>query len=1749
MKPWGNVKGQLSLIFNSLLLPSDIINYSLLSERKVVSMDDFSNLSPAARNIAMTLSTQTWNCSELFEFTAHIIDTENFEDAKPIFELASRQCPELLCIALASMDPSWDSINKEILVKLACGFLLGQPSSSVVLPRLWVLNPNMLLFCMVEMHRRDPSCLSRLLDVAQELKILAIVMDSKPYSFTLDLACLASRRQNLNIEKWLTDALKDKGEPFLRCAVEFFSNKVAVQLDRQRSGSGVQGIPVPVEILVVFAKLLQAVHPSMVLEIAEQFREGHRILASETGIPGMPQPLEQGFGIEAGAVSGLPEMTFTPDIEEEVNSFFDRMFARDIGVPEIIEVLRRLKSSSNARDQQVFACFLHNIFDEYRFFAKYPDNELNITATLFGQLVNCQLVAFMPLGLALRCVLEAMKRPASQKLFRFGVQALLQFINRLPEWPQFCAHLGQIAHLEQVYPELYTYIRSCVAGNPIAPPSVAPTSSSPSGVVASPQHTPDLFSDSIPSMASVNNATDSGNPLLDMASKQPYPSPSENVRDRILFIMNNLSATNLEGKANDLVKILEEAYFAWLAQYLVVRRASIEPNYHGLYLNFLDILQIRTLHHQVLTQTYGNIYLLLRSPKITSSSSERSLLKNLGMWLGGLTLARNQPILYQDLSLKDLLIEAFVSDRLIAIVPFVCKVIEQCANSTAFQPENPWLMAILRLLAELYGYSNIKLNLKFEVEVLCKNLQIDLHSLEPSSILKQKAASFALPYADHKANSKEGAPSGGHAFPTWADNPMAHLVVFNPRTSMLKSNSTLKGIVGLAVEYAIRDLAISVAQRSFTIASSTTRALVSKDFASEADGNQYRRAASSMAPVLAANLAFVTARDSLKSSITNNLRVFSQWAGMGHFLTDTVVDGISEDNMELASAYVEKITLDIATSQVEASLSMDLPSRKVALDLPKITPDQLRVYADFSRKFRPSHLTTLPEISLESVTQEELEHLSHTLSETAGTHAEIIDKADGPMSPGLPVAESGLDAYFEAVCLKFIDLVAAVEKAVPEAAAESVSQLPASSEIRSLMKQIVLLASSSPIHRDELCLMMSQRLMQALYKTESVLYVDIIILVLIKIFEFSSKAAKEVTTWVVHSSDERKYSVLATTALFGSGLIYVLDFDGHLAKQIEEGKERSIMFAVDLIRKCVFESPPVAAPYDFVYSLEVLGKISREEGTPASVAYLLQDIANMIKAPQPESQLLRDQITFCFTDWFRLCQYPSISEKLISSFVGQLFQRRFLQNEASARPFFQICTEISIELYVRQRRAPAILAYRSIDAYARLVGQIIKFHAESECEIDHMRIITIVHSVAAMILVQGLEQGLDYLQRPFSRLFVSLNAEILANEDRIEAWPVVENLSAFYMVITPAIYPSFAFGWFELVINRQFLPRLLMTSERRGFPILYQLLSEYVRFASPILQDHDANSATRALYRGILRSFLVILHDCPDFFVQYGRKLSVLLPASAVQLRNTVLAAVPASLLATLPDPLSAVVRTIASKDRDFLDRLQEAASGLGATVKMAADDAIHQSNASGIQASSNGRLAACFRSLIGQCKTGASDTLAGTALARSENGWNVELLGSLVGYFGLSSMASLPEGGDIAAHVKNNSCLTHFARILCQESDNHGRYYLFSAIADHLMYPSGATSYFYCQMLWLFVDAGNEFIREVATRVLLERLIVHRPHPWGIMVTFIELVKNSKYNFWNHAFTRATPDIERVFDAISRSCLGISPPPPAIST
>lgn len=155
-------------------------------------------------------------------------------------------------------------------------------------------------------------------------------------------------------------------------------------------------------------------------------------------------------------------------------------------------------------------------------------------------------------------------------------------------------------------------------------------------------------------------------------------APASEIQDKISFIINNLSATNIEAKAKEFTDVLNEQYYQWFAQYMVMKRcefsfidwyetvvfaaakciigvnlfleasdllssssncfslllqsrrslwhdwmkrtdfsvlliicvliyrASIETNFHDLYLKFLDKVNLKPLNKEIVQATYEN---------------------------------------------------------------------------------------------------------------------------------------------------------------------------------------------------------------------------------------------------------------------------------------------------------------------------------------------------------------------------------------------------------------------------------------------------------------------------------------------------------------------------------------------------------------------------------------------------------------------------------------------------------------------------------------------------------------------------------------------------------------------------------------------------------------------------------------------------------------------------------------------------------------------------------------------------------------------------------------------------------------------------------------------------------------------------------------------------------------------------------------------------------------------------------------
>ena len=119
------------------------------------------------------------------------------------------------------------------------------------------------------------------------------------------------------------------------------------------------------------------------------------------------------------AEPGFSVVTYSAEIETEVDGIYKQMYDEQITIDDVIKLLQRNKASANPRDHEIFSCMLHFLFDEYKFFQTwYPARELAMTGYLFGSIIQYELVDYIPLGIAIRYVIDALNCPPETNLFR-----------------------------------------------------------------------------------------------------------------------------------------------------------------------------------------------------------------------------------------------------------------------------------------------------------------------------------------------------------------------------------------------------------------------------------------------------------------------------------------------------------------------------------------------------------------------------------------------------------------------------------------------------------------------------------------------------------------------------------------------------------------------------------------------------------------------------------------------------------------------------------------------------------------------------------------------------------------------------------------------------------------------------------------------------------------------------------------------------------------------------------------------------------------------------------------------------------------------------------------------------------------------------------------------------------------------------------------------------------------------------------
>ena len=1773
---WDNAETQLSFLKAFLFSPSDAVPFWELPQNDhAYSLELFEGASEEVLSRARDGRQNQY--SSLAAITA-IFDLVLVPNDEPSSvperdEIIGHFIQNHLAIFVVSalhIHEPWTNNQTVFLFRCFRVFMMKQNSDYLfALEGAWRQSPEWVFQQLHQLFVYDPMTTNIIFDLAQELGWMNYILKFM-VPLSLDLACRLHREGELDIEQWIKE--RGEGQPAEQVAAtlkRFLQIKAEDETRVQRKDQ-----PGPTSVTMA-VKTVYAL-----LNALEDFVGDPDILTpiQQKCVATYPRLINYGEGLdEIIDKNGEGGNGLSEEIDKQMQELLGKMYREELSFREVLELMKRYKTSTEPTEQDLFTCIVHGLFDEYNCYHEYPPEALMKTAVMFGGIINFRLISGIPLKVGLGLILDAVRNSqAEEPMYKFGVEALEQLTSRLPEWAGVCNILTQIPTLRGtfVYQRAEEILRD--QGHEFDPESDL------NGVNSLPDALA-LTNGDLDDFLAPDAAARTFRALHADPSLIAFAEPEEGVQEAIAFVLNNISPDNLAHKLKVVKECLKEEHHQWFARQLVEHRAKTQPNYHHLYLEIAEKLRDRPLMMELLRATYACAVKMLNAESTITSGTERTHLKNIGSWLGLLTIAKDKPIKHKNIYFRDLLLEAFDSQRLVVAIPFTCKVLMQGASSTIFKPPNPWLMDIVALLMELYHFADLKLNLKFEIEVLCKELELDPKHLEPSNMVRNRPLQMEEDLA-----AAAGMSDGLDAF---EDLSLAanNRVVRNERLSPAAIMSSLpqlenrikyppsqepelvRTIVNEAFTQAVEEIIAPVVERSITIASISTTQLVQKDFSSEADDKKVRTAAKQMVKALAGSLALVTCKEPLRMSISNYIRrpraeVSEQ--GLSEGLTIMCVN----DNLDMACTFVEQAAEERSAMEIERFLEPDLEERRrhkatrpnepfisrymsrwamyigepYRLGSQGLNEAQLEVYESFGRQPRANMAGHLQNNSADStdrqlpdVLQEPLASIPHLVTPAEPSSIGFVgqmaqeSRLQGRALTATPSSLPQVNGFGETISPreKVQNLLTELRMACQSAAAKSIKDLPPDNHLLSSFNHLLQILTSSVRPSGEvLARFVAEKICTSLYgdiEPKRELEIEVMAMMLAKICQLSDRVSRDVFRWMTSQEEVHFANVPVTVALIKAGLIEFSRVDTALAKAILQSSEHALSLLAELLDRLLFTSEPIALRADFSGSLEAMNQWLAEDPDLVVATEISRKLRETGLPETISSHILEgsaakhDQAEYIFDEWVRVYKNSTMSDRTSAAFLKDMHHKQVINNQADSAAFFWCCIDACVAAFEQEASSPTGSlgdAFLLTDALARLIVLLVKFQGEATGAVEMRKVAYLSSILSVVVLVQNHHQvmrGDRFNQRVFFRLYSSLLCEYSVNnlQNMPEHQDMMLAFGDTFLALQPAHMPGFTYAWLSLISHRAFMPAILSLPDSTAWESYCKIVQTMLEYVGEQLKPSRLTSMTHELYKGALRILLILHHDFPEFVTENHFKLCNVIPVHCTQLRNLVLSAYPSS-FQDLPDPFTSGLK---------VDRLEEMKKPPIIAGKV--HQAIEKAGLGSVLESAwreGGDIDAAVSQI---CEAIYHPPGRRTGIDFAPINVDVLLTNALVLYIGQEAL-------DIGSPVEFEISSPHFQLLnrLAQALNPEARYYLFNAIANQLRYPNSHTNYFCHTLLHILgverIDQQDSDVRQQIVRVILERLIVNRPHPWGMLITLLELDRNTAYRFWDLPFIAASPEV-----------------------
>lgn len=1758
---WAHADAHLSFIcaFGSLS-PEDLDASTIPGLRPTFTLAEYAESPPAVREVAAhavrhpLVSVDA--LSAVFDVALSSVHASQTTEARRLFNDVVVPNLHIFVVSAFGVPKPWPNLAVETLSSLFETFLYKrQDGYEFALDSLWRKDKDFVKQKLAELHPIRPTDLPLYFRQA----VTHGWLDDFIHEFNglgLDLVAFGHGEGQLDLEQWMSTNAGRSAE-LAPALLQFLNIKVKCEGEFQHPPPNTQPIlrttPLKVKTVFSFLNVLAGLLPP---------EAPGWISCQRSCMTAYPRLINYGGDYDDVIdANGKDSNQLPPEATARMEDHYKSMYSDQISVKDIVGALDNYKHSRNPLDQDIFACMIHGLFDEYIHFVGYPVKALATTAVLFGGVISRKLIDGIPLNVGLGMILECFREYAAEEnMYRFGLQALSKIHNRLPEWPGFCRQLVQMANLQGT--EAFKEAEAVVNANE-------------EGAARQPNGGHDALTNGI----ATEPAEPQFVPFTSINVEPPpygvdFEDPTDDDQDKIQFNLNNIDQSSLRGRFDAIRDSVERKHQQWFAIHLVQERAKMQPNLHQMYLDLVRLFEDNSLWAEIQRATLVCVSQMLNSEATMHSSTERAHLKNLGGWLGMLTLARDKPIRHQNIAFKQLLIEAHDTKRLVVVIPFVCKVLDQGKTSTVFRPPNPWLMDIIHLLIELYHNADIKLNQKFEIEVLCKNLSLDHKSIEPSGEILNR-----VPVED---TAQVPPAEGLESFENLSLNGIGQNVVSNllpqvtvppipdlgsrlnipPTNEMVVSSSRLRDIVHTAFNKALQDIIQPVVDRSVTIAAISTQQMIHKDFATEPDENRVRNCAISMVKATAGSLALVTSKEPLRANFTNYMRQLSGDV-VGGLPEGTIIMCVNS-NLDLASGVIEEAAERRAVPEIEEMIEPELEARrrhrmqrpnqpyvdvslnrwamtmpdpyKMAPSMGGLNPEQMAIYEEFQRQPRPATTTNTPS-HVASASDATRSMANDVLSDQYSSLPAIPTPAETPALPpaaghapsyshghaGLTNGRqpAGTGADLSILAQRTQKLFRDLQAVATEASEEHYDELPRGHAVLETMDALISVIIKTRTTSEDYVTFVMLSMCEALVSpVEDNLVLETFIHALTTIRRIIGPGVSDFAKNFFQRVDmpQRFLRLPLIKAFAGTEFLDWRTLDEALARQIRQKDHAGLQLLDEIIKMTILSDMPMALFANVGLSVDAAYSWIMEE-TEVTRGDHLKSVLDAVRSSRARDDRIsarQEQVEYVFDEWVNRFRSAQMTDKLARNFLKQMHESDVVRSKDDLFFFIRAALDSSVAHFEQAINGGISIddAYIFVDALTKLVMEFVSRGEFDEGAVSPVWLLESVWIVATLNLnAHATKRAEMFNQRVFFRFFSDLmyESQTFFEAQGTSQWEdMLLRIAARLNALGPRLIPGFIYGWMALVHHRAFLPGILKLNGEAGCEAYTRLLKQLLEFVGESLKATELSDTSSKLYETTAKLLIMLEHDYPQYVAANAAAIVASIPPHCTQLINTVLMASANK----MPDPLAPGSSGV--EVQDVAPQGVEHASAL--LLSKGLLDILNSALENGPSEDAVAHMTHAITRSEG--RTGFGHAVINANLAVTD---------AITSYVGSKQAGPQPFDPN-ASSVATLSLLLH-------ELGPEPRHYLILSMVNRLGAGSPDMMFFRELLLHIFAqdlsDPEETEIREQITRVLLERLIGFWPQPWGLLTLVVELVRNEKYMFFDLPFVKSAPEVSiAIWDA-----------------